>query len=204
MSLIRPLTTLSYVSTVINRKTDTTGNEYYYSNLYAGKNGELMSTAAQNKFVAAYETIGSKDAAGNGAGLLTEATKVINGKYLAEDITLPKGLTFVEGSAEVGSICVNNEASYNEENGVFVVLAKNFMKDATFTDTKGDFASFQIQADETFVDGSEILIKNVHANSVVDGSPPPASPASTPTSSLRLPTASTSSTACAPTSCSAA
>lgn len=87
----------------------------------------------------------------------------------AFQVILPTGLTFVENSAEVGSICLNNEASYNEENGMFVVLAKDFMKDATFAETKGDFASFQVQADETFVDGSEIIIKNVHANSVVDG-----------------------------------
>ncbi len=87
----------------------------------------------------------------------------------AFQIVLPAGLTLVDGSAEVGSICLNNEASYNEENGMFVVIAKNVMKDATFAETKGDFASFQVQADETFVDGSEILIKNVHACSVVDG-----------------------------------
>lgn len=79
----------------------------------------------------------------------------------AFQVVLPQGLTVVEDSPEVGSICPNHEASYID--GQVVVIVKNIMKAYDFSATKGDFASFKVVADESFVDGSEILVKNVHA-----------------------------------------
>lgn len=78
-------------------------------------------------------------------------------------VTLPQGLSFVDGSAEVGSLCPNHEASYI--NGVYTVLVKNFMKDASFAANNGELGSFEVVADETFVDGSEIKISNIRTTS---------------------------------------
>ena len=78
-------------------------------------------------------------------------------------VTLPQGLTVVDGSAEVGSLCPNHEAAY--VNGVYTILVKNFMKDASFADKKGELGSFEVVADETFVDGSEIKISNIRTTS---------------------------------------
>lgn len=77
-------------------------------------------------------------------------------------VTLPKGVKFVDNSAAVGAICPNHNAYYTD--GVYTIMVKNFMKDASFSATEGELGSFQIVADDTFVDGSEILFTNVRTS----------------------------------------
>lgn len=77
------INTYESVDRTIISKVDQTGSEWEQGNLYAGKNGELMSAAAQDKFTKAYNSIRRKDENGNGEGLLNEAFNVIASKCLS-------------------------------------------------------------------------------------------------------------------------
>ena len=88
-------------------------------------------------------------------------------RYAAFQVVLPQGLTVVEGSPEAGSICPNHEAAYVD--GQVTVMVDDIFENDDFSATKGDFASFKVVADDSFVDGSEILIKNVNVLGNVAG-----------------------------------
>lgn len=76
-------------------------------------------------------------------------------------VELPQGLKYVEGSETAGPICGNHDAACKK--GQFTLLWSDFSEDPTFLANKGELASFQVVADETFVSGSKIRISNVKA-----------------------------------------
>lgn len=124
----------------------------------AGTTGKVCSTNDQMFVTAAIDpiTVGTPQTVTFSIDFDKEVVRNV-----AFNVVLPQGLTVVEGSPAEGSICPNHDASYR--NGVYVVMIKDFFESDNFSATKGDFGSFQVVADDSFVDGSEILIKNVHA-----------------------------------------
>ena len=85
--------------------------------------------------------------------------KVLSG--LQFDLVMPEGLSVVEDSYEVTSRCPNHIAQLVK--GHFTVLVKDITESRNFNGKDGDVCSFKVVANEKFVDGSEILFKNIKA-----------------------------------------
>ena len=79
-------------------------------------------------------------------------------------VELPEGLEYVDESAAVGSLCGNHVAAF-KNNRVYTILPKNIAKDFTFLANEGELGSFQVVANEKFVNGSKIRITGVCATS---------------------------------------
>lgn len=86
------------------------------------------------------------------------------------DIVLPEGLSIVEGSAQVNPVlCTNHVANITDKN-VFVIDYKSiFGNKLTFEDKAGELCSFEVIADEKFVDGSEIVLKDINGAGIAPG-----------------------------------
>lgn len=85
--------------------------------------------------------------------------KVLSG--LQFDLVLPEGLSVVEDSYEVTDRCPNHVANFVKNH--FTVLVKDITESRNFNAKEGDVCSFKVVVDDKFVDGSEILFKNIKA-----------------------------------------
>ena len=79
---------------------------------------------------------------------------------LAFDLVLPEGVKVVNSPEVVEERCPDHVAKL-ASNGHFVVRA--IAEPVDFVGTNGQLCSFEIQVDDKFVDGSEILCKDVYA-----------------------------------------
>lgn len=76
----------------------------------------------------------------------------------AFNVELPAGVTIVENSAKVGALGANHKI--NLKNGLFTINFLDFSVSDAFSANEGELCTFNIKADETFVEGSEIKFKN--------------------------------------------
>lgn len=76
----------------------------------------------------------------------------------AFNVVLPQGLTLVDHSAKLGSLLDNHKV--NVKGNLFTVNLKDYGEDDAFTANNGSLCTFDVVADETFVDGSEIKVSN--------------------------------------------
>lgn len=76
----------------------------------------------------------------------------------AFNVELPAGVTIVDKSAKVGALGTNHKI--NLKNGLFTINFLDFSVSDAFSANEGELCTFNIKADETFVEGSEIKFKN--------------------------------------------
>lgn len=82
-------------------------------------------------------------------------------------VVMPQGLSIVENSVKPGEICPNHKAAY--VNGFLSVSVDDIFESDLFSATEGQVFSFDVVADETFVDGSEIKFYNIESGAKVNG-----------------------------------
>ena len=73
-------------------------------------------------------------------------------------VELPQGLTLVDNSAKVGTLESNHKI--NIVNNLVTINLKDYDEPDAFSAHEGSLCTFDVKADETFVDGSEIKVKN--------------------------------------------
>lgn len=73
-------------------------------------------------------------------------------------VALPRGLALVDKSAKLGSLLDNHKV--NVKDSLFTINLKDYGEDDAFTANSGSLCTFDVVADETFVDGSEIKVAN--------------------------------------------
>lgn len=83
------------------------------------------------------------------------------------EIVLPKGLTLVSDSEQVGAICNNHQAAISKDNYMHIFVLDPMESD-NFSANSGELCSFNVVADETF-ENSEILIKNIECVAKYEG-----------------------------------
>ena len=77
----------------------------------------------------------------------------------AFNVELPAGVTIVDNSAKVGALGTNHKI--NLKNGLFTINFLDFSVSDAFSANEGELCTFNIKADENFVEGSEIKVKNI-------------------------------------------
>lgn len=78
---------------------------------------------------------------------------------VAFNVVLPAGVTIVDKSAKVGALGTNHKI--NLYNNLFTINLLDYTEDDAFSANEGELCTFNIKADETFVEGSEIKVKNI-------------------------------------------
>lgn len=76
----------------------------------------------------------------------------------AFNVVLPEGLTLVDHSAKLGTLLSNHKV--NVKGNLFTVNLKDYGEDDAFTANSGSLCTFEVVADENFVDGSAIQVSN--------------------------------------------
>ena len=80
---------------------------------------------------------------------------------VAFNVELPQGVAIVDKSAKVGTLCPNHKI--NIKGNLVTLNVLDYFEDDTFAANSGELCSFDVLADETFVDGSEIKVSNVRS-----------------------------------------
>ena len=89
-------------------------------------------------------------------------------KFFAATIVLPEGLSLVKDSELADpDRCPNHTAAI--VNNLLTLTYTDIFGNLLFTKKDGAVASFDVVADDKFVDGSEIILKNINAVAKVDG-----------------------------------
>ena len=76
----------------------------------------------------------------------------------AFNVELPQGVAIVDNSAKVGTLEPNHKI--NIKNHLVTINLKDYDEPDAFSDHEGSLCSFDVKTDESFVDGSEIKVKN--------------------------------------------
>ena len=88
--------------------------------------------------------------------------------FFAATIVLPEGLTLVKGSELADADrCPNHTAAI--VNNLLTLTYTDIFGNLLFTKKDGAVASFDVVADDKFVDGSEIILKNINAVAEING-----------------------------------
>lgn len=89
-------------------------------------------------------------------------------RVLTFNVELPEGLSIVDESWKVAADrCTNHNAAI--VNNYFSILYDDIFGKLEFSKKDGDVCSFDVVADEKFVDGSEIVLKNFNGVANIEG-----------------------------------
>ena len=89
-------------------------------------------------------------------------------RVLGFDIELPEGLSIVDKSWKVNADRCPNHVP-NVINNFFSILYDDIFGTLEFAKKDGNVCSFEVVANDKFVDGSEIILKNINAVAKIDG-----------------------------------
>lgn len=88
--------------------------------------------------------------------------------FFAATIELPEGLSIVDDSWKSDpERCPNHSASIVGK--LLTVIVDDIFDRLTFTKKDGNLVSFEVVADDNFVDGSEIVLKNIYGVAKING-----------------------------------
>ena len=88
--------------------------------------------------------------------------------FFAATIELPKGLSIVDKSWKSDADrCPNHSASVVGK--LLTVVVDDIFGNLNFVKKDGNLVSFEVVADDDFVDGSEIVLKNVYGTAKLQG-----------------------------------